>query len=61
MFKVILIGPPSVGKSKILNRYLKGEFFDESTSTVGVEFATNTVTTAKGTRVRLQIWDTAGQ
>jgi len=61
MFKLILIGSQHVGKSNILYRYLKGEFLESSTSTLGVEYGAKTITTAKGNRIKLQIWDTAGQ
>ena len=33
----------------------------ESKSTIGVEFATKTITTENGHVIRAQIWDTAGQ
>lgn len=61
LFKVILIGLSGVGKSNILLRFTKGEFSPEWQTTLGVEYATKTVITKKGTRIKLQIWDTAGQ
>lgn len=61
MFKLILIGTASVGKSNILLRYTKDIFDESSQTTIGVEYATKTVTTANGTRIKFQIWDTAGQ
>lgn len=61
MFKLILVGSASVGKSNILLKYTKDEFSENSQTTIGVEYATKTITTANGTRVKFQIWDTAGQ
>ena len=60
LFKMILIGDSSVGKSNILLKYLKGEFNPNSRATVGVEFGTKNIT-LNGKRVKIQIWDTAGQ
>ena len=61
MFKLILIGSNSVGKSNILLKYTKDQFSADSQTTIGVEYATKIVTTANGFRVKFQIWDTAGQ
>ena len=43
LFKLILIGDSSVGKSNILLKYLKGEFDPNSKATVGVEFGTKNI------------------
>ena len=60
LFKMILIGDSSVGKSNILLKYLKGEFDRNSRATVGVEFGTKNIT-LHDKKVKIQIWDTAGQ
>ena len=60
LFKLILIGDSSVGKSNILLKYLKGEFDPNSKATVGVEFGTKNIE-IKNKKVKIQIWDTAGQ
>ena len=60
LFKLILIGDSSVGKSNILLKYLKGEFDQNSKATVGVEFGTKNIE-IKNKKVKIQIWDTAGQ
>jgi len=60
VFKYIIIGNPSVGKSCILNQFLNNKFTDEYEITVGVEFGAKTVDIGNGTRVKLQIWDTVG-
>ena len=60
LFKVVLIGDSGVGKSNLLSRFTRNEFNLESKSTIGVEFATRSITV--DTKVlKAQIWDTAGQ
>jgi len=61
IFKVVLIGDSGVGKSNLLSRFTRNEFNLESKSTIGVEFATRSITTEDGKTVKAQIWDTAGQ
>ena len=58
--KSVLIGDSGVGKSNILTRFAKNEFNYDSKSTIGVEFATK-IMDFKDARVKLQVWDTAGQ
>ena len=61
VFKYIIIGDPSVGKSCILNMFLNNRFSTEYEITVGVEFGAKTIDLANSQKVKLQIWDTAGQ
>ncbi|KAL9243723.1 hypothetical protein vseg_017578 [Gypsophila vaccaria] len=60
LFKLVLIGDSGVGKSNLLSRFTKNEFNLESKSTIGVEFATRSLTLHSKV-VKAQIWDTAGQ
>jgi len=60
LFKVVLIGDSGVGKSNLLSRFTRNEFNLESKSTIGVEFATKSITT-DDKKIKAQIWDTAGQ
>ncbi|KAG6419281.1 hypothetical protein SASPL_121497 [Salvia splendens] len=60
LFKVVLIGDSGVGKSNLLSRFTRNEFSLESKSTIGVEFATRSLT-VDGKVIKAQIWDTAGQ
>lgn len=59
-FKVSLMGPASVGKTSILLRFTKNNFFQDQTPTVGAAFASVNLETSKG-QINLNIWDTAGQ
>ena len=60
LYKVVLIGDSGVGKSNLLSRFTRNEFSLETKSTIGVEFATRSITVDSKT-IKAQIWDTAGQ
>ncbi|XP_076960483.1 ras-related protein Rab11C-like [Bidens hawaiensis] len=60
LLKIVLIGDSGVGKSNILARFTRNEFYLESKATIGVEFATRTLQ-VEGKMIKAQIWDTAGQ
>lgn len=38
LFKIVLVGDSSVGKSNMLSRFTRNEFNLESKATIGVEF-----------------------
>jgi len=61
LFKIVLIGDSGVGKSNLLSRFTRNEFNLKCKSTIGVEFATQSIRTDDGQRITAQIWDTAGQ
>ncbi|KAK4386748.1 Ras-related protein RABA5a [Sesamum angolense] len=60
LFKIVMIGDAAVGKSNLLARFARDEFYPNSKSTIGVEFQTQTMEIS-GKEVKAQIWDTAGQ
>jgi Ras-related protein Rab-2A len=60
LFKYIIIGDPSVGKSNILMKFAHNKFTDEYQATIGVEFGAKNIAFS-GQIYRIQIWDTAGQ
>lgn len=60
LFKIVLIGDSAVGKSNLLARFARDEFYPNSKSTIGVEFQTQKMNIS-GKEVKAQIWDTAGQ
>jgi small GTP-binding protein len=52
LFKIVLVGDSGVGKTNLLLRFAKNDFNLESKSTIGVEFATKTITTENGHVIR---------
>jgi small GTP-binding protein len=60
IFKILITGNASVGKTSLLRRYVDG-FFDESTiMTVGVDFFTKELV-LDSARCLIQLWDLGGQ
>ena len=60
MFKVVLVGDMSVGKTNIIAKYLKNDFSEDYKTTIGVEFHSK-IAKVEGHVVKAQIWDTCGQ
>ena len=60
IFKIVLIGDTSVGKTNILSKYLTDEFDAKSKATVGVEFGVKNFK-IENNIVKVQIWETAGE
>ena len=60
MAKVIIIGDSGVGKTNLLTRFCDGVFKDSYVATIGVDFKLKTIQIEES-KVKLQIWDTAGQ
>ena len=61
IFRIILIGDSSSGKSSFLTRFCTDIFDPNSGNTVGVDFKTKLVKLEDGKIAKFQIWDTAGQ
>jgi small GTP-binding protein len=57
--KVIVLGDSYVGKSSLINRLLHNQF-SELSSTLSIEYHTY-ITSVNNYKLRMQIWDTAGQ
>ena len=60
LFKYIIVGDPSVGKSNLLMKFAHNKFTDEYQATIGVEFGAKNIE-FDNQIYRIQIWDTAGQ
>lgn len=56
--KLVLLGDMGAGKSSLVLRFVKGQFFDYQESTIGAAFLTKTL---PDQQVKFEIWDTAGQ
>ncbi|EMP33558.1 Ras-related protein Rab-3A [Chelonia mydas] len=59
MFKLLIIGNSSVGKTSFLFRYVDDTFTPAFVSTVGIDFKVKTVY-RNDKRVKLQIWGLCG-
>lgn len=63
-YKIVLVGDSNVGKTSIIQRYMKDTFLSDIEPTVGPQFMSRLIDLSEhggSGRVKLQIWDTAGQ
>ena len=60
MFKFIVVGNTSVGKSCLLLQFTNKRFKEHLDPTIGVDFGSQTVNIEQQP-VKVQVWDTAGQ
>lgn len=58
--KLVLLGDMGAGKSSLVLRFVKGQFYDYQESTIGAAFFSQTLA-VNDTTVKFEIWDTAGQ
>jgi len=61
IFKILLLGDSSVGKTCFLLRYSDDTFTENHISTIGLDYRFKLVNLENDKKVKLQIWDTAGQ
>ena len=62
LIKLSIIGDSSVGKSNFLFKFVEGQFSPLHVATIGFDYKSRIVTLPESKRrVKLQIWDTAGQ
>jgi Ras-related protein Rab-7L1 len=60
LFKVIIIGDPTVGKTAFVKRYVQKSYSREYKGTVGVDFALKIIKVSETETIKLQLWDIAG-
>lgn len=58
--KLVLLGDMGAGKSSMVLRFVRGQFFDYQESTIGAAFFSQTLALNE-TTIKFEIWDTAGQ
>ena len=59
--KLSFIGQSSVGKTSLINQYMKQKFSSSYILTIGADQVTKILTLQNGKKMKLNIWDTAGQ
>ena len=60
VYKLLLLGESSVGKTSIILRYIENSFNESNISTCGIDVKCKYVS-CENKKIRLDIWDTAGQ
>ena len=58
--KLLVLGDLSVGKSSFIYRFTEGTFNADSTTTTGIDLKTKDLI-IDNKKIRIQIWDTAGE
>ena len=61
LFKILMVGEVSTGKTSLIKRYVHNIFNMHYKMTVGVDFALKVIKWDDNTMIRLQLWDIAGQ
>ncbi|GKT22954.1 Small GTPase like protein [Aduncisulcus paluster] len=59
-YKLVLLGSSGAGKTSIVLRFTKDQYFDHQPSTIGAAFVCKKVS-LPGKVIKFEIWDTAGQ
>jgi len=60
LLKLIILGDSGVGKTSIMNKYVRKKFDNRYKATIGADFLTKEII-IDDKLISLQIWDTAGQ
>ena len=58
--RILVETPPFTPSSQVLSRFTRNEFNLETKSTIGVEFATRSIS-VEGKTLKAQIWDTGAR
>ena len=66
LFKILIIGDASVGKSSVMFRFTDGIFMEDQKATIGVDYKIKSLQIASKESgdpriIKFHIWDSAGQ
>ena len=61
LYKILLLGDTSVGKSCLLLRFCDNSFQEAHLTTIGLDFRLKNINLKDDRKVKIQIWDTAGE
>jgi Ras-related protein Rab-11A len=64
-YKVLILGPPAVGKTSLMHRFVSNDFNADYHSTIGAKFLTKDIKLnpeeTEGEEAQLSLWDVGGQ
>ncbi|EMR08087.1 hypothetical protein PNEG_03527 [Pneumocystis murina B123] len=58
--KFVIIGDSGVGKSNLMRRMMNNQYLERHDATIGIEWGARIID-IDGVKMKLQLWDTAGQ
>lgn len=61
LLKLTILGDSGVGKTSLLNRFVKNEFNEDEYTTIGAAFATKVTKNDTKKPIKLQIWEIGGK
>ncbi len=61
VFKIAVLGEAAVGKTSLINQFVEGSFQEDYKPTLGANIVRKDVNIKENTKVRLIMWDLAGQ
>ena len=59
--KLIVVGEKHVGKTSIITQYIENKFSNEYVMSTNADKSLKEIELENGTKIRIEIWDTAGQ
>jgi len=59
--KILIVGNSNTGKSCLTLRFVDEQFTSSFVPTIGIDFHVKSVELKDGRKVKLQLWDTAGE
>ena len=60
MYKIVIFGDSSTGKTNFMNKYVKNEVFKERIPTIGVDFDAKLIKSPYNRDIKVHFWDTSG-
>ena len=61
IIKIIIVGDPAVGKTSLVKKFISGQFTYDYRASIGTNMFIKEMDLDAGLKVKIQIWDIAGQ